>query len=230
MKKSERLLELLQALRRRRHPVAGKVLAEEMGVTLRTLYRDVDALRALGAAISGEAGIGYQLDKGFFMPPMMLNAEEVEALVLGLRMVIYGPDRDMAAVAQDVRAKIADSMPDDMRDLMDGVGLFALPNYSEVQGSAHLSTIRTAIRNETELKLDYVDRNDQATTRTVWPISLGYIGNRQMLQAWCTLRGDFRSFWIDRMKGASASDKRYPKPRRTLAYEWRQKTGMGDLQ
>ncbi|MCB9992148.1 MAG: YafY family transcriptional regulator [Hyphomicrobiaceae bacterium] len=229
MKKSERLLELLQALRRRRRPVAGKVLAEEMGVTLRTLYRDIDALRALGAAISGEAGIGYQLDKGFFMPPMMLNAEEVEALVLGLRLLIYGPDRDMAGVAQNVRAKIADSMPEDMRDLMDGVGLFALPNYAEVEGSAHLSTIRAAIRNECELKLGYVDRNDSETERTVWPISLGYIGNRQMLQAWCTLRGDFRSFWIDRMKRVEGTEKRYPKPRRTLAHDWRQQTGMGNL-
>lgn len=229
IKKSERLLLLLQALRSRRMPVAGKVLAEEMGVTLRTLYRDIDALRALGATVNGEAGIGYQLDSDFFMPPMKLSAEEVEALVLGLRMVIYGPDRDMAKSAEDVRSKISASMSAEMADIMDGVGLFSVPTFKEVEGSDHLATIRAAIRSETEVRLGYIDRNGQVTDRTVWPLALGYIGNRQMMEAWCTLRGDFRSFWIDRFQHANGTQKRYPRPRRTLVHEWRNKWNYRDL-
>ena len=98
-KRSERLLNLMQALRRRRRPVSGAVLAEEMGVSLRSVYRDIETLKSMGAAIDGEAGVCFQLRAEHFLPPLMFTDEEVEALVLGLRGLIYGPDSEMAAIA-----------------------------------------------------------------------------------------------------------------------------------
>ena len=98
-KRSERLLALMQALRRRRRPVAGQVLAEEMGISLRSLYRDIETLKSMGAAIDGEAGLGFQLRAGYFLPPLMFSAEELEAVALGLRTLIFGPDADMARTA-----------------------------------------------------------------------------------------------------------------------------------
>lgn len=229
LKKSERLLELLQILRARRRPVTGQVLAEELGINLRTLYRDVEALRAMGADVRGEAGIGYQLDDGFFMPPMTLTEEEIEALVLGLRMVIYGPDADMGKTAQRVRAKIQTVLPKHLSDLMDAVGLFAIPGQAYGQDSKALSIVRAGMREERGVDLAYVDGKGAATDRVVWPVSVGYMGNRQILAAWCTLRQDYRSFWIDRIKTANLTDEAFGRPRRTLAHEWRKHAGLNEL-
>ena len=110
-KRSERLLNLMQALRRRRRPVSGAVLAEEMGVSLRSVYRDIETLKSMGAAIDGEAGLGFQLRAEHFLPPLMFTDEEIEALVLGLRGLIYGPDGDMAATARDAASKIEAVLP-----------------------------------------------------------------------------------------------------------------------
>src|SRR5690606_11813366 len=145
-KRSERLLALMQALRRRRRPVAGAVLAEEMGVSLRSLYRDIETLKSMGAAIDGEAGVGFQLRADYFMPPLMFSDEEVEALVLGLRLLMQGPDREMARTARDASSKISAVLPPERRGEMESVGLFAVPPYHLTMNNP-LADLRRAMRD-----------------------------------------------------------------------------------
>lgn len=227
-KRSERLLALIQALRRRRRPVAGAVLAEEMGISLRSLYRDIETLKSMGAAIDGEAGIGFQLRVDYFMPPLMFSDEEIEALVLGLRLLMQGPDREMSRTARDASAKIAAVLPPDRRDEMESVGLFVVPPYNLVMDNP-LADIRRAMREERQVRLGYRDKKGDVTSRIVYPVALGYFENHQSLVAWCTLRADFRTFRIDGMLSMDVLPEHLPEPRRTLLFRWRSANNVPDL-
>lgn len=227
-KRSERLLALMQALRRRRRPVTGAVLAGEMGVSLRSVYRDIDTLKSMGAAIDGEAGLGFQLRADYFLPPLMFTDEEVEALVLGLRTLIYGPDGEMSATARDASAKLAAVLPAERRDDMDAVGLFAMPRA--VDGADwRLGQLRRAIRQERQVAIRYHDAEGAPTGRVIYPLALGYYEDRQVLVAWCTLRTDWRRFRIERIDGLDLLDTRLPEPRRTLFHRWRTSLALPDL-
>lgn len=236
-KRSERLLLLMQALRRRR-PVAGAVLAQETGVSLRSLYRDIDALRAMGAAIDGEAGLGFQLRADTFLPPLMFTDEEVEALVLGLRTLIHGPDAAMAATARDAQAKIAAVLPPARRGDMDAVGLFAIPaaapetagaTPSEAGRDRRLGLLRQALREERKVRLRYRDKAGVPSERVVLPVALGYHEGRQVLVAWCETREDWRRFRVERIDGLDVLDAHLPEPRRTLFHRWRIGLALPDL-
>jgi predicted DNA-binding transcriptional regulator YafY len=228
-KRSERLIELMQALRRRRRPVAGKVLAEEMGVSLRSLYRDIETLKSMGAAIDGEAGLGFQLRADYFLPPLMFTEEELEAVVLGLRTLTYGPDRELGRVARDTSAKIAAVLPPERREEMTSVGLFAVPRGGVPGDKPLLATLRAALREERQLRLRYRDNAGNETERVVYPAALGYAQNWQMLVAWCTLRNDYRSFRVDGMAEATLLELPLPEPRRTLFHRWRMTNNLPDL-
>ncbi|RVM72024.1 HTH domain-containing protein, partial [Sinorhizobium meliloti] len=127
MSRSERLLDLMQVLRRYRQPVSGRRLAEETGVSLRTLYRDIASLQARGARIEGEPGIGYVLRPGFMLPPMMFSEEEIEALVLGSRWVAKRGDPRLAAAAADALAKIGSVLPADLKEKLEHSTLLVGP-------------------------------------------------------------------------------------------------------
>ena len=226
-KRSERLLALMQALRRRRRPVTGAVLAEEMGVSLRSLYRDIDTLKSMGAAIDGEAGLGFQLRADYFLPPLMFTDEEVEALVLGLRTLIYGPDAEMSATARDASAKLAAVLPPERRGDMDAVGLFAMPRATD-GADWRLGQLRRAIREERQVAIRYHDAEGAPTGRTIYPLALGYYENRQVLVAWCTLRTDWRRFRIERIDGLDVLEAPLPEPRRTLFHRWRTSLSLPD--
>lgn len=227
-KRSERLLALMQALRRRRRPATGTVLAEEMGVSLRSLYRDIDTLKSMGAAIDGEAGIGFQLRADYFMPPLMFSDEEVEALVLGLRLLMQGPDREMARTARDASSKISAVLPAGRRDEMEYVGLFAVPLYN-LQIANPLADIRRAMREERQIQLGYRDKQGQVTERMVYPVALGYFENHQSLVAFCSMRQDYRTFRVDGMQSVVVTSDALPEPRRTLFHRWRSANKLPDL-
>jgi predicted DNA-binding transcriptional regulator YafY len=227
-KRSERLLNLLQALRRRRRPVAGQVLAEEMGVSLRSVYRDIETLKSMGAAIDGEAGLGFQLRAEHFLPPLMFTDEELEALVLGLRGLIHGPDSEMALTARDASAKIAAVLPKPMREDMQSIGLFVIPPRV-VDADNLLGLLRRAMREERQVYIGYRDKSGATTERTVWPFALGYFEGHQMLAAWCTLRSDFRSFRMDGIVSLEVLDAPLPEPRRTLFHSWARANNLPDL-
>jgi predicted DNA-binding transcriptional regulator YafY len=137
MARSQRLLELIQVLRRHRQPVSGQALADELSVSLRTVYRDIQTLIGQGATIDGEAGLGFVLRPGFVLPPLMFSDEELEALVLGLRWVAQRTDASFEHAAMTALAKIAAVLPDDLRNNVEGIGLIAVPSR-DADGRARL--------------------------------------------------------------------------------------------
>ncbi|WFR94768.1 helix-turn-helix transcriptional regulator [Rhizobium tumorigenes] len=221
MARSERLLTLLQALRRHRRPVTGAALAEETGVSLRTLYRDIASLQAQGAHIEGEAGVGYVLKPGFMLPPMMFSQDEIEALVLGSRWVARAAEPRLAAAGADAMAKIAAVLPEEMRDEIDSATLLVGPRRIS-EDKADLSVIRRAIRMERILELNYTDESGVVSVRRVWPFALGYLEHIRIMAAWCELRGDYRHFRTDRIGDMAVQDGRYPRRRAVLMKEWRE--------
>lgn len=221
MARSERLLTLLQTLRRYRRPVSGAALAEETGVSLRTLYRDIASLQSQGAMIEGEAGIGYVLRPGFMLPPMMFSQDEIEALVLGSRWVARAAEPRLAAAGADAMAKIAAVLPDDMRQEVDSATLLVGPRRKG-EDKADLSAIRKAIRSERILEINYSDEHGAVSTRRVWPFALGYFEHVRVMIAWCELRTDFRHFRTDRIIDMAQQEVRYPRRRAVLLKEWRE--------
>src|SRR5215470_1120479 len=199
MSRSQRLLDLIQALRRHRRPVSGAVLADEVGVSLRTLYRDIETLKAQGAHIDGEAGIGYVLRPGFMLPPLMFTEEEIEALVLGCRFVSERADTPLGAAASNAIAKIAAVLPGDLRDSLEASNLLVGPAETTVADDAELATIRAAIRSEQKLQISYADGKGKSTRRMIWPFALAFFDRAHVVVAWCELRKDYRHFRTDRI-------------------------------
>ena len=228
MSRAQRLLDLIQVLRRHRHPVSGARLAEATGVSLRTLYRDIETLKAEGAHIDGEAGVGYVLRPGFMLPPLMFSEEEIEAIVLGSRWVHQRADRELAEAAANVMAKIGAVLPKDLRDALDDSGLLVAPGEPPAAGDSQLPKIREAIRNERKLGISYRDKDGVASRRTVWPFALGFYEKVRVVAAWCELRQDYRHFRTDRIVTLAVTDKRYPRRRQAMLKEWREREGMAE--
>jgi predicted DNA-binding transcriptional regulator YafY len=221
MSRAQRLLDLIQVLRRHRRPVAGAKLAEEVGVSLRTLYRDVETLKAQGAPIDGEAGIGYVLRPGFMLPPLMFSEEEIEALVLGSRWVSERADGPLANAARNALAKIGAVLPEDLKDGIDASGLLIGPGQPIAAGDAELAAIREAIRSERKMQIAYADDRGSATKRTIWPFALAFYDRARVVVAWCELRDGYRHFRTDRITALKSTPKRYPRRRVALLKEWR---------
>lgn len=226
MSRAERLLELLQILRRHRHPVAGARLADELGISLRTLYRDIASLQAQGAAIDGEAGLGYLLRPGYMLPPLMFSEDEIEALVLGSRWVGDRADARLAGAARNALAKIAAVLPPDLREALDATPLIVGPGEPIVAGVVELPVIRQAIRGERKLDIVYRDLKERTTTRTVWPFALAYFDRVRMVVAWCEKRRGFRHFRVDRIVELAVTEVRYPKRRQALMKAWHEAEGI----
>lgn len=222
MSRSERLFDLLDLLRSHRHPVSGQVLADGLGVSLRTLYRDIASLQALGAVIEGEPGVGYVLKPGFLMPPLMFSPEEIEALVLGSRWVADRGDARLSEAGERALARIAAVLPADLRDELERTGLFVVPGPPLPPETIDLAVLRTAIRDERKLALVYRDQAGAPSERVVWPIALAFFDRVRVLAAWCELRQDFRHFRTDRIASAEPAAERYPKRRAVLSRAWRQ--------
>lgn len=224
MSRSARLLTLIQLLRRRRHPVTAAVLAVELGMSERTVYRDVATLAAQGVPVEGEAGLGYVLRPGFLLPPLMFGDDEIEALVLGLRWVAGRGDGPLGAAAADALAKIAAVLPAGAREAMLDAGLLA--GAAPPPEAADLSILRRAIRTERKLWIAYADARGLRTERTVWPFALGFFERLHVLAAWCELRQGFRHFRVDRIARVEAVGGRYPGRRRVLLAQWRAQEGI----
>ncbi len=224
MDKTERLFALLDALRRRRGPVTAETLAEEQQVSVRTIYRDVQTLIGLGAPVEGEAGLGYVLRSGFFMPPLMFTPVELEALVLGARWVQTLPDGELGAAARNALAKIATASTDDLRARIDDPGLWPinLARYESGPSAPRtpiLERARQAMRTERAVKLEYEDAEGRATSRTVWPVQLAYYQHKEIVVAWCCLREGYRLFRTDRIKTFELTDQPYGRRRAELTTE-----------
>lgn len=226
MSRAERLLHLMQVLRRHRFPVSGASLAAELGISLRTLYRDIDSLKAQGALIDGEAGVGYVLRPGFMLPPLMFSEEEIEALVLGSRWVADRGDSRLGEAARNAISKIAAVLPSDLRLAMDTSALLVGPGAGTAAGDQELATIRLAIRSERKLEIRYRDLKEKESSRAIWPFALGFFDRVRIVIAWCELRGDIRHFRTDRISALTISKTRYPRRRHALLKEWKQIEGI----
>ena len=223
MSRAQRLLDLIQLLRRHRNPVSGAALAEELGISLRTLYRDIATLNGEGAHIDGEPGMGYVLRPGFMLPPLMFSEEELEALVLGSRWVAERADAALGKAARNALAKIVAVLPDDLQESVEGSGLLVGPGAHIAAGDAELPAIRQAIRGERKLRIAYADAAGEKTKRTIWPFALGFFERVRMVVAWCELRQDYRHFRTDRIVTLTLSEQRYKRRRQALLKEWRER-------
>lgn len=224
--RAQRLLDLIQLLRRHRRPVTGAVLAGELGVSLRTLYRDIATLQAQGARIDGEPGVGYVLRPGFMLPPLMFSEDEIAALVLGSRWVADRADTPLGVAARDALAKIAAVLPQDLRDDLDASTLIIGPGPVIAAGDIELATIRQAIRAERKLAIAYRDGHAADSRRTIWPFALAFFDRVRVVVAWCELRQAFRHFRTDRISALTLTDTRYPRRRQVLLREWRVAEGI----
>ncbi len=242
MSRAERLLELMQVLRRHRHPASGAALAAELRISIRTLYRDIASLQAQGASIDGAPGLGYVLRPGFVLPPLMFTVEEVEALALGSQWVADRTDERLGAAARNALAKIAAILRPELRHDLDTSALLVGPgariagNLERAElaseepgnrlGDAELIVVRDAIRAERKLCIAYRDGAGKDTQRTIWPFALGFFDRARVVVAWCELRDSIRHFRADRILALTPSDSRYPRRRQSLLKEWREGQGI----
>lgn len=215
----------MQLLRCHRFPVAGATLADSLGVSLRTLYRDIATLQAQGAHIEGAPGLGYVLKPGFMLPPLMFSEEEIEAIVLGSRWVAKRTDGALADAAANALAKIAAVLPADLRTSLEASTLLIGPGDPLPPMIVDLTVIREAIRAERKLQLAYRDEAGRVSERVIWPFALGFFDRVRMIVAWCELRDGFRHFRADRIEAMTVTETRYPRGRRTLLKAWRETTG-----
>lgn len=226
MSRAERLLQLMQALRRHRQPVAGKDLADELGVSLRTLYRDIASLQSQGAHIEGEAGIGYILKPGFVLPPLMFSQDEIEALVLGSRWVEERADSHLGDAAKNALAKITAVLPIELRHEVESTALLVGGGSQLAPKDSLLFRIRDAIRTERKVEISYRDHGEHESNRILWPCAVGFFEQCQVMVAWCELREDFRHFRVDRIVSLTIQGERYPLRRQNLLKKWRQEEGV----
>lgn len=223
MSRTHRLFELMQVLRRHRHPIPGKQLADELAISLRTLYRDIATLQAQGASIIGEPGVGYVLRPGFMLPPLMFSEEEIEALVLGSRWVARRTDKKLRLAANNVLAKIAAVLPDALRYQLEFSNLLIGPAKTNIEHNDETEAlVRHAIRKEYKLQINYLDVDGNETTRVIWLFALGFFEEVHVIVAWCELRESFRHFRTDRIVSIAALKNRYPKHRQALLKQWRE--------
>jgi len=222
MSRAQRLLDLIQILRRHRYPVSGAALAQELGISLRTLYRDIVTLQEQGAPIDGEAGIGYVLRPGFTLPPLMFTDEEIEAIVLGSRWVAKRTDARLAHAAENALAKIAAVLPEALRRELDASSLLIGPGGPVAAGEQQLPVLRQAIRGERKLAITYLDLQERESRRTIWPFALAFFDRARVVVAWCELRQAYRHFRTDRITALTLEEARYPRRRQSMLQEWRE--------
>ncbi|HEX4262410.1 MAG TPA: YafY family protein [Acetobacteraceae bacterium] len=220
MRRTDRLFDVIQALRTASGPLTAARLAERLEVTPRTIYRDIAVLQARQVPIEGAAGIGYVLRRGFDLPPLMFTIEEVEAIAVGARMLCRTGDQGLLAAAESVLSKITVALPDQLRDYLAMPPFFVADNGAPAPAFADLSVIREAIRDERKLRISYRDEQGTETERTIWPIAVAYCTAATLISAWCELRDDFRHFRVDRIRSLDPADAPFPVSGRSLFTRW----------
>lgn len=230
MRRADRLFEIIQVFRRARGPLTADAIATELETSRRTIYRDITALIAQRVPIRGEAGIGYVLDGGFDLPPLMFNTDEIEAVVLGAQWVAAHGDPALARAAASVLAKVKAVVPEGLRGMIDSPAVGTLPALRR-QGNGHgddgdsevdVARLRAWSQQGRKLRISYTDDTSRTSERTVWPFLVGFLAEVKTLMAWCELRQDFRIFRIDRLQSVVFMEEHYPERPTTLRRRWKQ--------
>lgn len=209
MRPADRLFQIVLMLGRGR-VVTASTLAEQLEVSERTIYRDVQDLMASGVPIDGEAGVGYCLRGGYHVPPMMFDADELQALVFGADVAKTWGDAQMAEAAERILAKVDAVLPERLRPQLNSQSLIVPDREISEATTRMLGQVREAINGRSRVFLDYRDVDDQASERIVWPLTLAYWGKTWTLGAWCELRQAFRNFRIDRLANVNVLNSAFP--------------------
>jgi len=220
MRPADRLFQIIQILRRTPKPVTADALAGELAISKRTVYRDIADLIAQRVPIRGEAGVGYVLQPGLDLPPLMLTPEEIEAAVLGAQWVARHSDAELARAAQDLIAKIGAVVPERLRPFVFEPVTDMPPARTFTADGLDMARVRMQIHAGRKIRLCYRDEQGRESERIVWPITVGYMETVRHLIAWCELRQDFRSFRTDRVIAAGFLDERYPERPSALRAKW----------
>ncbi len=216
MRRADRLFQIIQILRRGGLTTAAQ-LACELEVSARTIYRDIQDLMGSGVPIEGEAGVGYLLADGYDLPPLMFTHDEIEALVLGARMVVCWGDDKLARAAEDILTKVDAILPSPLKQILDSTSLYAPAFHPPDAEKAHLGALRQAIRDKHKIRLDYADAQNDVTQRILRPLCLAFMAPRWILAGWCELRHDFRNFRLDRIQRLDVLPETFPdEPGKTL--------------
>lgn len=220
MNRTERLLQLLQILRSYRYAVSGERLAERLGVSIRTLYRDIALLQAQGAEIEGEAGVGYVLKPTYFLPPLMFTPNEIQALILGSQWVLQYGDAPLSKAAKEALHKIFDVLPSPVKKSVNAFTLRVGPPAPESLVKEDLSLLREAIANQQKIHIVYRAKDNKESQRIVWPFTLGYFTDSRLLVAWCEKQKGYRHFKTNSIITLKVLDEHYPHSKEDLFREW----------
>lgn len=217
MRRADRLFQLVQLLRRRRAATTAAQIADRLGVSERTVYRDIRDLVRSGTPIDGEAGVGYRIRPGFDLPPLMFDRDEIQALVLGARIVRQFGDPDLARASESILNKVAAVIPGDLAPLVSEARLFVPSTIGGKRSAEALRMAREALIARRKLKFAYTTPQGVGTVRTVRPLGVFFWGRTWTLAAWCELRDDFRNFRLDRVTGPTMLDQLFEdEPGKTL--------------
>lgn len=219
MSRSIRLLNLLQRLREYRRPVTAQILAEHLQISVRSVYRDIESLRAQGVRIEAAAGLGFQLKEDFLLPPMTLDETEIEAIFLALYWLKSVPDQSLQSASNAVLAKLDAVLPKHRQRFMQQTTLRAFNVWLPVDMQI-LEQIRMAIRQQVKIAVTYIDEQKRESIRTLWPFAMGYFNDKIVVAAWCELRQAFRNFRIDRVRQLVLSQEVYPQFKQQLFQQW----------
>jgi predicted DNA-binding transcriptional regulator YafY len=200
VRRADRLLKIVQILRRRKRPTSAKLIAEELGVVPRTIYRDIVDLQSSHVPIEGEPGVGYLLRKGYDLPPLMFDEQELEVLVLGARMVADRGDATLAKASEDVIAKVLAVLPERLSEQIWRTALLMSHRAENADSSGfHLPAVRQAVREHNKLRIEYIDGKNNISSRVVWPLGVYFYSHVTIVCTWCEFRNGFRAFRTDRI-------------------------------
>ena len=209
MRRADRLIRMVHFLRGRRLAVTAKTIAEEFEICTRTVYRDIQDLMNSGTPISGEAGIGYIIDKKYYLPPITFDAEELEAIGLGISMVRHWTDDRFAQKADAAFAKIQAVLPTILQGELDQITTYSIPNQTAVPWTVSFTDLRESIRCKRKIHITYNDGTKADTHRTVRPVALIFCSPVWLLATWCEKRNDFRNFRLDRINALALGDQTF---------------------
>jgi predicted DNA-binding transcriptional regulator YafY len=217
MRRADRLFDILRILRAAPGPVTAATIAEELEVTVRTVYRDVATLQARRIPIEGAAGIGYVLRRGFDLPPLMFTEDEAEAIAVGVRMLARTGDPGLQKAAESVLSKVTLVVPDPLRDYLNAAPVYVSKSGAPVPERRDLpETIRHAIRDGRKMRIAYEAEDGNRTDRVIQPFAVAYYVEATLVCAWCELREDIRHFRSDRIATAEVLDEPFAIPKAVL--------------